>query len=104
YHLSGAVLTALVGDGALANRLLLAIAGVAFPFSLRALLRAASRDERLAIFACLPFWSRALVLGFLPFVASIPIAFYALALFVRLVPARAATGGSAVRVHAPVGA
>ncbi|HVH45320.1 MAG TPA: hypothetical protein VM925_23365 [Labilithrix sp.] len=85
YHLAGAGLTAVVGDAALASRLLLVVAGVTLPLSFRALLRAAGRDERLALFACLPFWSRALVIGFLPFVASIPIAFAALALAIRLV-------------------
>jgi len=84
YHFAGAALTFVTGDDAeLANRLLLAITGVLFPLSFRSLLRATSRDERLAIFACLPFWSRSLVIGFLPFVASIPIAIFALALFIR---------------------
>ncbi len=84
YHLAGAAVTALVGDAELANRLLLSVAGALLPLSFRVLLRAASRDERLALFACLPFWSRPLVLGFLPFVASIPLAFYSLALVFRL--------------------
>lgn len=92
YHLAGALLTAVVDDAELANRLLLALAGVAFPLSFGALLRATRRDDRLALFACLPFWSRSLVLGFLPFVASIPIAFYALALFFRVVLSPKRTG------------
>lgn len=83
YHLGGAALTLVVGDAELANRLLLALAGISLPLAFRALLRAAGRDERLALFACLPFWSRALVIGFLPFVASIPIALYGLALVFR---------------------
>ena len=88
YPVVGAALTHLTGDGELANRLLLAFAGIGFPLSFGALLRAAGRDDRLSIFACLPFWSRPLVLGFLPFVASIPLGFYALALFFRLSRAR----------------
>jgi hypothetical protein len=83
FHLVGALVTALVGDAELAMRLLLALVGVALPLSFRSLLRAAGRDERLALFACLPFWSRSLVVGFLPFVASIPIAFFGLALVLR---------------------
>ena len=83
YHLVGAAITFVVGDAELANRILLVAVGIAFPLSFEALLRAMRRDPRLAIFACLPFFSRALVIGFLPFVASIPLVFYTLAVAVR---------------------
>jgi hypothetical protein len=87
YHLIGAGVTALVGDALLANRLLLAVAGLTTPFALRALLRALRRDERLAMFACPLFWSRPLVIGFLPFVVSVPLELATLALLVRQVEA-----------------
>ncbi len=87
YHLVGAVLTRVTGDAMLANGLLLAAVAVLFPLSLRALLRAFGRDERLAIFGCMPFWSRATMIGFLPFVASIPLALFAIAAVVRAIEA-----------------
>jgi hypothetical protein len=83
----GAGIAALVGDALLANRLLLAIAGIATPFALRALLRALRRDERLAMLACPLFWSRPLVIGFLPFVVSVPLELATLALLVRQIEA-----------------
>ena len=82
YHALGAVLTRLVGDALLANRLLLAAVAVVWPLSLRAALRALGRDERLAIFGSMVFFNRALVIGFLPFIASIPIALFAIATLV----------------------
>lgn len=85
YHAAGALLTVVVGDAALANKLLVAAVAAAFPLSFAALLRAAGRDERLALFGCLPFYSRALLIGFLPFVASLPVMFYGLALVFRQV-------------------
>src|SRR5262245_11644236 len=97
YHALGAGLTAVVGDAILANRLMLAAAGIATPFALRTLLRALGRDERLAVFACPLFWSRPLVVGFLPFVASVPVQIAATALLVRTVesPTRKRTLGLA---------
>lgn len=80
YHAVGAALTFLTGDAELANRVLLAMVGVAFPLSFAAVLRALRADRRLALFACLPFFSRALVFGFLPFVAAHPLALGVLAL------------------------
>jgi hypothetical protein len=95
FHVAGALLTALVGDAELACRLVLAGAGIALPLAFRALLRAAGRDPRLAIFACLVFWSRPLVIGFLPFVCAIPLALYALArVFAGLRPQPTGIGGS----------
>jgi hypothetical protein len=83
YHSAGALLTRVIGDAELANRLLVALAGAFMPLSFAALLRSLRRDPRLALFACLPFWSRSLVIGFLPFVTSIPMLFHALALVFR---------------------
>ncbi len=83
YHFAGALLSHLTGDVESANRLLMAAAGIGFPLSFRALLRALGRDERLALFACPLFWSRPLVIGFLPFVASIPVLLGTLATWAR---------------------
>ncbi len=88
YHLVGALVTVVTGDAGVANKVLLAGVAALFPLSFRALLRAAGRDERLALFACLPFYSRALAIGFLPFVASMPVLFYGLALVFRQVSPR----------------
>ncbi len=85
YHACGAVLARGVGDAILANRLLLAAVAIAWPYGMRALARALGRDERIAIFACVLFWNRALVVGFLPFLASVPIALFALASAVRVI-------------------
>ena len=82
YHALGAVLTRIAGDALLANRLLLAAVAVVWPLSLRAALRAMKRDERLAIFGSMVFFNRALVVGFLPFIASIPLSLFALAALV----------------------
>jgi hypothetical protein len=83
YHTAGAVLARALGDATLANRVLLAAFAVLWPVSLRALLRALGRDERLAVFGCMVVWNRALAIGFLPYFASIPVANFALAAFVR---------------------
>lgn len=83
YHLTGAVLTRVIGDAALANRVLLFGVAVAWPYAVRALLRALGRDERVALFSVTLFWNRALVIGFLPFVASVPLALWALALLLE---------------------
>lgn len=96
YHLAGGVLTRVVDDAVLANRLLLVAVALAWPFALRSLLRALDRDERLALLAPALFWSRALIVGFLPFVASIPLAVFSLATlirFVRMPEGRARRGG-----------
>lgn len=83
YHLLGAALTFVVRDATLANRFLLVAVGIGYPFGLRALLRAFHRDERLAVFALPLFWNRALVVGFLPYVASLPVLLFALAVLAR---------------------
>ena len=83
YDLAGALLVRLLGDALLANRVLLAMLAVAWPYAFRSLLRALGRDERLAIFAPMLFWSRALTIGFLPFIGSVPLTLVALATLIR---------------------
>lgn len=83
YHVVGALLAIPLGSAELANLALLSIVGVATPFAMRALLRALGRDERLALFSASLFWSRPLVMGFLPYVAAVPIVLYGLALAAR---------------------
>lgn len=84
YDLVAVVFTRLLGgDANLANRLCLSLVAVAWPYAMRALLRALDRDERIALLAPAVFWSRALTIGFLPFVASMPLALYALAVLLR---------------------
>lgn len=83
YHVTGALLTRALGDALLANRILLVMIGLAWPLALRSLLRAVGRDERAAAFAPMVFWNRPLLIGFLPFVASLPIAVFTVALVVR---------------------
>ena len=73
YHLAGAALSLVVGTAERANLILLAATAIAWPYAMRALLRALGRDERLALFACPLFWNHALVIGLLPFVASVPL-------------------------------
>ena len=83
YHAAGALLTRLLGDAVLANRLLLVGLALALPLSVRAALRALGRDERLAILAAMPFLSRPLFVGFLPYMASLPLYFLGLALVLQ---------------------
>lgn len=83
YDFVGAAITRIVGNARLANQLLLALVAILWPVSLRALLRALGRDERVALFAPMVFWNRAVILGFLPFVGSVPLCVFGLALVVR---------------------
>jgi hypothetical protein len=83
YHVVGTGLAYLLGSAERGNVLLLALVGLAYPYSLRALLRAMHMDERLALFGAPVFWSRALTVGLLNFVASEPVLLFALALVVR---------------------
>lgn len=83
FHVVAAAITLVVRDPELATRLLLAAVGIAYPFSLRALLGALRVDRRLAVFGALVFWNRSLAIGFLPFAASVPVLVYALALIVE---------------------
>lgn len=83
YHALGAALARVVGSPERANLLLLLATGIAWPYATRSLLRALGRDDRLALFACPIFWNHALIVGLLPFVASVPLCLYGLAVAVR---------------------
>lgn len=83
YHLAGAALSFVIGTAERANLVLLVASGIAWPYAARALLRALDRDERLALFACPLFWNHALLVGLLPFVASVPLVLFGIALAVR---------------------
>jgi hypothetical protein len=98
YHVLGALLAFVVGTAERANLVILTLAGLAYPYALRALLRALGRDERLALFGAAAFWSRPLAMGFLPYVASIPVVTWGLAVVVRQLhqPTRARAVGLAV--------
>lgn len=87
YHAVGALIARVVGDAVLANKLLFAVVAVMWPVSARSLLRALGRDERIAIFAAMVFWNRATIVGLEPYVASVPIALFGLAVVVRQVQA-----------------
>jgi hypothetical protein len=94
YHGAGALLTLLVRDAILANRLLLTIVAVALPHALGAALRALRKDESLVVFAALPFVSRPLFVGLLPYVASIPLCVYGVALVARRHERKTAANGA----------
>ena len=83
YHAVGALIARVVGDAVLANKLLFALVAVMWPVSARSLLRALRRDERLAIFAAMVFWNRATIVGLEPYVASVPLVLFGLAVVVR---------------------
>lgn len=83
YDLVGAALAFPLGTAERANLLLLVVVAIAFPFSLRALLRALGRDERLGLLGVPLFWNRALAEGLIPFIASMPVAVWGLALVVE---------------------
>lgn len=83
YHGIGALIAKVIGSPERANVVLLVASGIAWPYAARALLRALGRDERLALFACPLFWNHALVMGLLPFVASIPLVLFGLACALR---------------------
>lgn len=85
YHVVGALLSVVLGSAERANLVILAAVGVAYPYSLRALLLALRRDPRLALFGCALFWTNNLTVGLLSFVASVPVVLYGLALVARQV-------------------
>jgi hypothetical protein len=95
YHALGALLAKVVGSAERANLVLIASTGLAWPYAARAFLRALGRDERLALFACPLFWNHALVIGLLPFVASVPLVLFGLALALRT-PRASVVGAVAV--------
>lgn len=73
YHALGALLATLLGSAALANRVLVVLVAAAFPLAFRRLLGAVGADRRLVWLSVMPFFSRALSIGFLPYLMSIPI-------------------------------
>src|SRR5947209_2733890 len=83
YYLLGALLAYPFATAERANLVLLSLAAVASPYSLRSLLRALRGDERLALFAVPFFWSQSLLIGFFNYVAALPLLLWALALAVR---------------------
>jgi hypothetical protein len=83
FHSAGAVVTVLVGDAVLANTVLLFFVALAWPVAMRSLLRAFGRDERLAVFAGMVFWNRATMTGLEPYIASVPLMLFCLAVFIQ---------------------
>jgi hypothetical protein len=83
YYLAADLLAYLSGV-IVANKLLVSAAIIATPYAMRALLRALGRDERLALFVLPLTWNAHLVLGFLNFIAAIPLSLAGLALAVNL--------------------
>jgi len=83
YYLIGAGLAFPFGTAERANLVLLSLIAVAFPFSLRALLKALRGDGRLALFGCTLFWSQSLLIGFFNYVAAMPLTIWSLALVLR---------------------
>ena len=83
YYLAAQLLS--LGFGvALANKLLITAAIVGTPYAMRYLLRTLNRDEGHALFVLPLTWNAHLILGFLNFIAAIPLMFLGLALAVGL--------------------
>jgi hypothetical protein len=82
-HLLGAALAALGIPALVVCKMLLTAVAAATPAALARLMRSLGRDQRLALLAPLLFWNRALITGFLPYVASIPVLLFALSEAVR---------------------
>jgi hypothetical protein len=83
YYIVGALLAVPLKTSEMANRVLLTLVGLAFPYSLSSLLKAARRDERLAVFGCAFFWNKATLMGLESYVAAIPLTLWGLALAIR---------------------
>jgi hypothetical protein len=96
YQVLGALLTWCVGDALLANRLILSAIALGIPWATRALVLAFGGDERLALFACGAFWCRALVLGFFPFMAAVPVTLLVLTLVANQVERPTPARGAAI--------
>jgi hypothetical protein len=79
YHVAGALLARLVRDAALADCILVFAICLAFPLALRRLLRVFESPLEYAWFGIMPFFSRALTIGFLPYLASVPLGLILLA-------------------------
>jgi hypothetical protein len=84
YYLVGALLAFPLGTAERANLVLLSVIAIAFPYSLRSLLRALQFDERLALFGSTLFWSQTLLIGFFNYLAAMPMTLWGLALTVQL--------------------
>jgi hypothetical protein len=82
FYVAGAALARALGSAERALLVLLTCVALAFPFGLRALLKSLRRDEALALFGCPLFWTYPTTMGFLNFVAAIPLACWALSLVV----------------------
>lgn len=86
----------------IANKLLLSLAILATPYAMRALLRSIGHDERLAVFSLPLLWNAHLILGFLNFIAAIPLSLFGLSLAVRYAALRRAAldaSATAGRAH-----
>ncbi len=83
YYLAAIVLSWPFGVLA-ANKILITASIVGTPYAMRFLLRALGADERMALFVVPLTWNAHLILGFMNFVAAIPLALAGLALAVRL--------------------
>ncbi len=83
YYLAAIVLSWPFGVLA-ANKILITASIVGTPYAMRMLLRSLGADERLALFVIPLTWNAHLILGFMNFVAAIPLALVGLALAVRL--------------------
>ena len=68
----------------LANKIVLTLAIVGTPYAMRALLAALGRDVRACLIVLPLTWNAHLILGFLNFIAAIPLALLGLALAARL--------------------
>jgi hypothetical protein len=67
-----------------ANKVVFTATILGLPYSLRALLGALGRDQRIALFALPLAWNAHLVLGFVNFAAALPLMLFGIALAVRL--------------------
>ncbi len=83
YYLA-ADLLAYVSNVIIANKLLISAAIIGTPYAMRSLLKALGRDGRLALFVLPLTWNAHLILGFLNFIAAIPLALAGLALAAHL--------------------
>jgi hypothetical protein len=81
-HLVGAGLVKMVGSAEVACRVMLIGLAIAWVQSCRMLLRAFGLDQRLAMMSAVLFWNRSLVVGFIPYVSSLPVMFATVAVFV----------------------
>ncbi|HVH45168.1 MAG TPA: hypothetical protein VM925_22605 [Labilithrix sp.] len=79
YHVIGALLAVPLRTPERAVLALTVLSGLGFPYALRALARSLDRDPRVGLLGAPLFWNLALAEGFMSYVASIPVALWALA-------------------------